>query len=114
MLGIDVPGSPKLEPPQGPFLYVHPVEPYMFAHRDQLCAEREFATLSPPPSALGQANIPWTKICDFSDDITNFDVKGDSLFLLSHKDAPLFKMLRTSVKKPDLARATVAVPEGTA
>ena len=113
VLGIDVPGSPKLEPAQGPFLYVHPVEPYMFANVTNF-VQNESALFVAPTAALGHANIPWTKVCDFSDDITGFDVMGDSLFLLSHKDAPLFKILRTSLKKPDLAHATVAVPEGIA
>ena len=113
VLGIDVPGSPKLDPPQGPFLFVHPVEPYMVGMVTNF-VQNESSLYIAPTSALGQANIPWMKVCDFSDDITNFGIKGDSLFLMSHKDAPLFKILRTSLKKPDLAHATVAVPEGKA
>ena len=52
----------------------------------------------------------WKKVVDASDDVTGFDLHGESLFLLSHKDASRFKVLRTSLKNPDLAHATTIVP----
>lgn len=54
----------------------------------------------------------WKKVADDSEEITNFDLHGDDLFLLSHKDASRFKVLRTSLSNPDLAKATLAVPPG--
>jgi prolyl oligopeptidase len=56
------------------------------------------------------ANTPWKKVADDSEDITNFDVHGDDLFLLSHKDASRYKVLRTSLSSPDLAKATLVIP----
>jgi prolyl oligopeptidase len=56
------------------------------------------------------ASTPWKKVADDSEDITNFDVHGDDLFLLSHKDASRYKVLRTSLSNPDLAKATLVVP----
>jgi prolyl oligopeptidase len=111
VLGLDVPGSPKLEPAQGPFAYIHPVEPYMFALVTNF-VQNESALFVAPIAALGTGEIPWKQVCDFSDDITNFDVAGDALFLLSHKNASRFKILKTSLKSPNLATATAAVPEG--
>lgn len=111
VVGIDVPGSPKLEPAQGPFLFIHPVEPYMFALVTNF-VQNESAVFVAPTAALGRGEIPWKRVCDFSDDITNFDVNGDSLYLLSHKNASHFKILRTSLKNPHLATATIVVPEG--
>ena len=52
----------------------------------------------------------WKKAVDAADDVTGFDLHGDSLFLLSHKDASRFKVLRTSLGNPDLAHATAIVP----
>lgn len=54
----------------------------------------------------------WTEVADDSEDITNLDLHGDDLFLLSHKDASRFKVLRTSLSHPDLSKATLAVPPG--
>ena len=56
------------------------------------------------------ASTAWKKVADDSADIVAFDVHGDDLFLLSHKDASRYKVLRTSLSHPDLATATVVVP----
>ncbi|MGA7523833.1 MAG: prolyl oligopeptidase family serine peptidase [Acidobacteriaceae bacterium] len=64
-----------------------------------------------PVSEVASADVPWVKICDVPDDVTGFDVHGDDLYLLSHKDAPRFKVLRTSLDHPDVAHAEVMVPE---
>jgi prolyl oligopeptidase len=56
------------------------------------------------------AKTPWKKVADDSEDITNLDLHGDDLFLLSHKDASRYKVLRTSLSSPDLAKATLVVP----
>jgi prolyl oligopeptidase len=56
------------------------------------------------------ASTPWKKVADDSADITNLDFHGDDLFLLSHKDASRYKVLRTSLANPDLAKATLVVP----
>ena len=56
------------------------------------------------------ANTAWKKVADDSDDITAFDMHGDDLFLLSHKDASRYKVLRTSLSNPDLAKAALVVP----
>lgn len=67
-----------------------------------------------PFDAIPTVNTSWTKVADDSEDITSLDIHGDDLFLLSHKDASRFKVLRTSLSKPDLAKATLAVPPGEA
>jgi prolyl oligopeptidase len=56
------------------------------------------------------ANTAWKKVADDSDDITTLDVHGDDLFLLSHKDASRYKVLRTSLSNPDLSKAALVVP----
>ena len=56
------------------------------------------------------ANTVWKKVADDSDDIITLDLHGDDLFLLSHKDASRYKVLRTSLSHPDLAKATLVVP----
>jgi len=65
-----------------------------------------------PFEEMPKANTPWKKVADDSADITNLDFHGDELFLLSHKDASRYKLLRTSLANPDLAGATVVVPSG--
>lgn len=71
----------------------------------------EYSLYYAPRAALAGPKTPWKKICDVSDDVTGFDVHGDDLYLLTHKGAPRFKLLQTSLAHPDLAKAKVAVPE---
>lgn len=54
----------------------------------------------------------WRKLFDRSSDITGFAIHGDALYVLSHQGALRFKVLKTSVKNPDLAHAEVVVAPG--
>jgi len=56
------------------------------------------------------ANTAWKQVADDSADITTLDVHGDDLFMMSHKDASRYKVLRTSLSNPDLAKAALVVP----
>jgi prolyl oligopeptidase len=67
-----------------------------------------------PFNANPTAKTSWIKVADDSEDIIGLDFHGDDLFLLSHKDASRFKVFRTSLSKPDLAKATLVVPPGEA
>jgi prolyl oligopeptidase len=53
----------------------------------------------------------WRPLVDVQDGVTSFDVHGDDVYLLTHNGAPRFKVIRTSLRRPDLAHATVVVPE---
>lgn len=54
----------------------------------------------------------WLKVCDIEDEVVDSALRGDELYLLTTRDSPNGKLLRTSVAAPDLARAAVVVPEG--
>ena len=74
--------------------------------------QRELRVWVAPLSALNGDKTPWVRVTDTVDDVTDLAAQGDALFLLSHKDAPRFKVLRTSLAKPDLATAEVVVATG--
>jgi prolyl oligopeptidase len=67
-----------------------------------------------PLESLTSSPIPWKKFCDVEDDVTGFDVRGDDLYLQSHKDASRYKVLHTRLTDPDVARADVVVQPGEA
>ncbi len=73
-----------------------------------------YALFVAPLASLGQPAIPWKRIADFSDQIKSVVIRGDDLFLLSYKNTPHFRVLRTSAKNPDLTHAREVVPPGTA
>lgn len=54
----------------------------------------------------------WKLVGDIADEIVGTAFRADELYLLTTRDAPNGKVLRTSMAAPDLARATAIVPEG--
>ena len=63
---------------------------------------------------LGVAAEPWHRVSGEADDVTGFAAHGDAVYLLSHHDAPHFKVVVTSLKHPDFAKAKVLVANGEA
>lgn len=61
-----------------------------------------------PPTQATQ----WQRAFTFEDGITNLAVRGDTLYLLSHKDAPTFQLLSLKIGEP-LANARVVMPVST-
>jgi prolyl oligopeptidase len=72
--------------------------------------ETDITVYATPRDQLGSKGVTWTKVCDRADQVTEFAVKGDDIFLLTAKDAPRFKVVRTSLAKPDFGKATVVIP----
>lgn len=58
-------------------------------------------------------NIAWHKVADIEDAVTDFDLDGDTIYLLTHKNAPRYKVIATSLTNPDPTNATTIVPAST-
>jgi prolyl oligopeptidase len=72
--------------------------------------KREIDIYSVAFDANPGAKTVWKKVADQTDEVTGFDVHAGEIYLLSHKNASRFKVLRTGLGAPDLAQAAVAVP----
>jgi prolyl oligopeptidase len=64
--------------------------------------------LAPAASAADPAKAKWTMVADRDDGITAIDAKGDTVYLLSHKNAPTFQVLALKAGQP-LSKAKVLV-----
>lgn len=62
-----------------------------------------------PAAAASDPAAQWKPLADRNDDVTGADILGDEIFLLSHRDAPTFKVLEVKAGAP-LSSATVLVP----
>jgi prolyl oligopeptidase len=71
--------------------------------------QREVRVWAAPVTALAGGDTPWIQIADTSDDVTDLSVHGNDVYLTTHKGAPRFKVLKTSLAKPDIAGAEVVV-----
>ena len=69
------------------------------------------APASGPPSVFLQP-LSWRKVADPTDLVTSYAEHDGGLYLLTSKNAPRNKVVRTSVARPDIATATTIVPAG--
>jgi prolyl oligopeptidase len=74
--------------------------------------QREFKLWVAPWAGMDGGKTPWLKVIDNADEVTDLAVHGDSLFVMTHKDAPRFKVLRTPLAKPDLPTAELVIAPG--
>jgi prolyl oligopeptidase len=51
----------------------------------------------------------WTRVATPADKVTDYAVKGDAIYLMTHAKSPRFAIVRTSLAKPDIASAEVVV-----
>jgi prolyl oligopeptidase len=74
-------------------------------------AQRPISLYAAPLASLAGTETPLRKVVDPADEVDDFAVRGDELFLLSSRGAPRFRILSTSMAAPDLSGAQVVVPE---
>lgn len=64
-----------------------------------------------PVARLRGGAIAWTQIASRSDEITQVELRGDTLYLRTHAGAPRGRILALPLKTPTLAMATEVVAE---
>ncbi|MGA9017874.1 MAG: prolyl oligopeptidase family serine peptidase [Candidatus Cybelea sp.] len=58
------------------------------------------------------SDVAWTPVATAADDVVNLDFKGSTIYLLTHKNAPAFKLVTTSLDAPSVATAQTVIPAG--
>jgi prolyl oligopeptidase len=103
--------SPRIEVPRAEFPYVTvtPRSPYAVA-AVFAGVQRELVAYAAPLETVGKPDTPWVKICDRADKITQFEVKGDEIYLRTYRDSPRFSVIRTSLAAPDVRNAKTVIP----
>jgi len=71
--------------------------------------QNELAMWLAPSNKVMDPKVTWTKFITRDDGVTSADERGDDIFLLSHKDAPTFKVLTVKAGQP-LSASRVLVP----
>lgn len=75
--------------------------------------QREITLYAAPAQPVLAGKAPrWTRLVTAADAVSGASYFDDGLYLVSHKDAPRSKVLRLSLKAPDIAKAEVLVPQG--
>lgn len=100
--------GPSFSPDELPALALWPGTP-MAAAISLNGVQNEQALWLAPVAQLNDPNVKWTPLVTRADEVTSADAVGDTLFLLSHKNAPTFQVLGVRAGQP-LAAARVVLP----
>jgi prolyl oligopeptidase len=106
--------NPALDVPegQGTFVILSPDSSYAVAVANHNMDNNPSTVYVAPLAKVTDARTPWKKIADVADGATAFLPHGPTLYVLSQKGAPRFRLLATPLAAPDLAKAAVVIPEG--
>ena len=110
ILGIGVTSRVPLGKDDFPFVFTAQGSPWAFAGVSH-GVQNEVVAFVAPLADVRDSGAAWKPLIAVTDSITAFDVHGDDIYLLSHEHAPRYKVLRTNLRHPDVAHATVVVPQ---
>jgi len=72
---------------------------------------REVRLFIAPVADVLAGSAKWQPVAGFADEVTGFDLDGDDLYVIANRGHPRGRLLKTSVKKPNLAEAIEIIPE---
>ena len=72
----------------------------------------EISLFTAPRAELLSGDVSWSQLCGESDQVTDFAVIGDTIYLVTGKQAPRFKLVEMSLNDPDMASSRDVVPAG--
>ncbi len=111
VFGYDVSPGVPVAPDEIGFVVASPASPWALGVVEKF-VKNEVSIYAAPLDSVGRADTPWKKIVGEEDDVTRFDLRGDTVYLLTHKDASRYKVVRTDLASPDFGKAETVVPAG--
>jgi prolyl oligopeptidase len=112
IFGNDLNPAVAIDADDTPTVRVSPVSPFaigIVSHGVQ----DEFSLYVVPLTQLRGAETPWRKLAISEQAITDFDLRGEWIFLLTHEGAPRYQVVRWSLRDPrpySLENAEIVVP----
>jgi prolyl oligopeptidase len=108
VFGFGVVPEVRVEEDEVAFASPSPVSSYLLGSVGRFVAPEQEVYIA---SAGGfESKTGWKKVASYSDEITDMALVGDSLYLVTLKDAPNGKILRLNAADPDLSKAEVVLP----
>ena len=110
LFGNGVPGSAEVGEFDFPAVLATPVSPWALgisAHGVQ----NEQTLFAARLEDVDAGRARWVNVVDVAEAVTGYDLRGDDIYLLTHAGASRFRIVRTSLAKPDFAKAQEIVPQ---
>jgi prolyl oligopeptidase len=111
VFGYNVSPRASLAAADSPYVYLWPGCPYAFG-LVQHGTSNDLTLYTAPLASIDGATTPWKKLADVEDQVLDFAVHGNEVFLVTHRDAPRSKVIRTRLDAPDLSRADTIIAPG--
>ncbi|MFO1409302.1 MAG: prolyl oligopeptidase family serine peptidase [Steroidobacteraceae bacterium] len=102
---VDVPEG------QGTYVLTAPDSAYAVAAANHNLDNNPSTLYVAPLAAVNGAATRWRRFASVGDGVTQLALHGDTLYFLSQDHAARFRILATSLQRPDVAHARVVVPE---
>ena len=112
LIGTNVAGSPAVTPVDDPAIAVLPGTDKVFAEISH-GSEPAVELLIAPLSEAMRPGAHWRKFADTPDGVIEAELDGNTIYLLTHKDAPRYKIVALDAASLDWAHAKTIVAPGT-
>jgi prolyl oligopeptidase len=98
-----------MKPEETPFVVYDENSRYLFACPESV--DNRLQIFYAPTSELNNSSVSWKELFRREDEVYDFTATDKDLYVYTPKNAPHFKILKTSLQHPDLEHATVVIPE---
>jgi prolyl oligopeptidase len=111
LVGTAVPGSPPVTPVDSPAIATFAGSDYAVAVISH-GADPNLTFYVAPVKQVASGHPAWRKLADVADAVADVTLHGDDAYLLSHKDAPHYQVLKTKAGTPDATPARPVIAAG--
>lgn len=106
--GVKYPGL-GIKPEEVPMVLYDKGSRYLFAI--PVTSDNKLTVFYAPISELNNSSIKWKILFRADDEVNWFNVTTRDLYLYTSRNAPNYRILKTSLQTPDLSHTEVVVPE---
>lgn len=94
-----------------PIIVYSPVSSYMLAVTVH-GVQNEVTIYTARTGPITSSDVAWKQVVTTTDGVTAYDLKGSTIYLLTHKNAPTFKVVATSLDAPNFAASQTLLSPG--
>ncbi|HEY9084424.1 MAG TPA: prolyl oligopeptidase family serine peptidase [Candidatus Tyrphobacter sp.] len=109
VFGYGVEPSLTFAPTDFPIVLYSPASPNRTVAYVAHGVKNEVTIYATRAGILTSGNVAWRRVATDADDVTGFDTKGSTIYLLTHANAPTYKVFATTLDAPDFGHAHLVV-----